>query len=55
MNTTIDNLSARIHELLSERDYLHRTGTSSTGLDLELGQLQVSRAVLVAYVRHGLA
>lgn len=54
MNTAIDTISARIRELLSERDYLRRTGEGAGELDLEIGRLQLSRAVIVAYLRHGL-
>lgn len=57
MNTAIDNFSARIHELLSDRDYLHRTGAGAGQLDqvqVEIGQLQLSRAVIVGYLRYGL-
>lgn len=57
MNTAIDNFSARIHQLLSERDYLRRTGAGTGELDqvqVEIGQLQLSRAVAVAYLRYGL-
>jgi hypothetical protein len=57
MNTAIDNFSARINELLSEREYLHRSGPGAGELEqiqLEIGQLQLSRAVVVAYLRYGL-
>ena len=57
MNTAIDNFSARIHELLTERDYLRRTSAGAGELDqvqVEIGQLQLSRAVVVAYLRYGL-
>jgi hypothetical protein len=54
MNTAFDTFSARIHELISERDYLRRNGEGAGELDLEIGQLQLSRVVIVAYLRHGL-
>lgn len=56
MNTTIENLTTLIHDLLGERDYQRHAGASELEqMELAIGQLQLSRAVMVAYRRHGLA
>jgi hypothetical protein len=58
MNSHVDNISTLIHDLLAERDYQSRTGASAAELEqmqLAIGQLQLSRALMVAYLRHGLA
>jgi hypothetical protein len=58
MNTTIDDISTLIHDLLAERDYQGRNGASPAELEqmqLAIDQLQVSRALMVAYAQYGLA
>lgn len=58
MNTTIDNLTTLIHDLLGEHDYQRHAGAGAAELEqmqLAIGHFLLSRALMVAYARDGLA